>query len=238
MSFSLPLKPFFSIQKWGAQKAVQCKNMGQQINAKLSHKNLTYVKCPRLGMKNHFSYSGTFHRKKCLNSTQPHSTMCQRTKKEEMVERFTFAKTLPSQNLSEGDRRQVSKVCPQGKVLEGSWAKFNPNSVFIVLSFQLCTTKHHKGKWSEMMLWLQYSAQLTGDGIVSFFHKSLHSDRRWCSSQSANPRRVTSRGTASLEHEPKQKKRVWQDEAIKASAKPVLSSYSSYTISILEYRQM
>lgn len=40
-----------------------------------------------------------------------------------MVERFTFAKTLPLRNLSEGDRRQVSKVCPQGKVLEGSWAK-------------------------------------------------------------------------------------------------------------------
>lgn len=92
-----------------------------------------------------------------------------------------------------------------------------------------------------MMLWLQDSMQLTGAGIVSLLHKSLHGDRRWSSSPSAYPRRLTSGVTASLKRQPKQKgvqpaPIADAIEVTQACAKAALSSYSIYTISMLEYR--
>lgn len=154
-----------------------------------------------------------------------------------MVERFTFAKTLPSRNLSEGDRRQVSKVCPQGKVLEGSWAKFNPNSVFIVFlsNYALLNTTRESGvKWCYGFS-IQHSLQEMGLCLSSINHFTVTGGGALVS-------QPTPQGDLKRDNFPRAwtqtKKRVWQDEAIKASAKPVLSSYSSYTISILEYRQM
>ncbi len=87
----------------------------------------------------------------------------------------------------------------------------------------------------------QHSTQLTGVGIVSFLHKSFNGDRRWSSHHSARPRRLTSGATASLKRQPKQKgvKPAPIAEAIEvtqACAKPALSSYSIYRISIQEHR--
>lgn len=76
---------------------------------------------------------------------------------------------------------------------------------------------------------------------MSLLHKSFNGDRRWSSSHSARPRRLTSGVTASLKRQPKQKgvQPAPIAEAIEvkqACAKPALSSYSIYRISILEHR--
>lgn len=76
---------------------------------------------------------------------------------------------------------------------------------------------------------------------MSLLHKSFNGDRRWSSSHSARPGRLTSRVTASIKCQPKQK-RVQPApiaeaiEVTQACAKQALSSYSIYSISILKHR--
>ena len=112
-----------------------------------------------------------------------------------------------------------------------------PNGPFKIFYFQVYPLKGRIGN-DEMMLWLQHSMQLTGARIVSLLHKSFNGDRRWSSSHSARPRRLTSGVTASLERQPKQKgvQPAPIAEAIQvtqACARAALSSYSIYRISIL-----
>lgn len=117
-----------------------------------------------------------------------------------------------------------------------------PNSPFKIFYFQLCPPKCHRGRLrAEMLLWRQHSKYLTGAGIVSLLHKSFNGDRRWSSSHSAYHRRLTSGVTASLKRQPKQKRVLPAPiaetiEVKQAFAKPALSSYSIYRISIVDHR--
>lgn len=118
-----------------------------------------------------------------------------------------------------------------------------PNSPFKIFYFQLCPPKCHRERQrAEMLLWRQHSKYLTGAGIVSLLHKSFNGDRRWSSSHSAHPRRLTSGATASLERQPKQKGVLPAPiaetiEVTQAFAKPAFSSYSIYRISIVDHRR-
>lgn len=76
---------------------------------------------------------------------------------------------------------------------------------------------------------------------MSLIHKSSNGDRRWSTSHSARPRWLTSGATASLKRQPKQKgvqpaPIAAAIEVTEACAKPALSSYSIYRISIQEHR--
>lgn len=89
--------------------------------------------------------------------------------------------------------------------------------------------------------WHQDSVLLTGAAIVSPLHKSSHCDRRWSSSHSAHPRHSDLRA-GSFPQAPTHTKRVGGGaasstiEVTQACATLVLSSYSIYSISIVDHR--
>lgn len=87
--------------------------------------------------------------------------------------------------------------------------------------------------------WHQDSVLLTGAAIVSPLHKSSHGDRRWSSSHSAHPRQADLRA-GTFPQAPTHTKRGGGAvsstiEVTGACATLVLSSYSIYSMSIVDH---
>lgn len=132
--------------------------------------------------------------------------------------------------LGVGVGGQVSAVCPQGKVFSSQTASLQ----YFLSNYVLLKTTTESGVKCCYGFSIQCSSQELGLCLSSINHFMVTGGGPRVSQ--SPPAGWPQGGRLPSSMNPN-KKRVQQDDVIKAGVKPALSSYSIYTISIIEYRQ-